>query len=71
MPSARKTRCDTGKGRPHIPFEKDLKNKIDYYLTHEDERKEIVGKGKKIVLRNHTFDARAKEISYDLENKKE
>lgn len=49
----------------------DLKNKIDYYLTHEDERKEIVGKGKKIVLRNHTFDARAKEISYDLENKKE
>ena len=49
----------------------DLKNKIDYYLTHEDERKKIVGKGKKIVLRNHTFDARAKEISYDLENKKE
>lgn len=44
----------------------DLKEKIEYYLTHDDERNKIVGKGRDIVLENHTFDCRAKEIYKDL-----
>ena len=40
----------------------DLKEKIDYYLAHEDERVKIAEKGKRIVLENHTFDDRVCEI---------
>lgn len=48
----------------------DLNNKINYYLSHEDERVEIAKKGQKIVLENHTFDNRIIElISVLKENK--
>ena len=40
----------------------DLNEKIDYYLTHEDERVKIAKKGQKIVLENHTFDNRIIKI---------
>ncbi|WP_407423836.1 glycosyltransferase [Methanobrevibacter sp.] len=40
----------------------DLNEKIDYYLTHEEERLKLAEKGKKIVLENHTFDDRVNEI---------
>lgn len=48
----------------------DLNKKIDYYLTHEDERIEIAKKGQKIVLENHTFDHRIKKILSVLKEKK-
>lgn len=44
----------------------DLNEKVDYYLTHEDERIKLAEKGKKIVLENHTFDNRVQEILYAL-----
>lgn len=40
----------------------DLNEKINYYLTHEDERIKLTEKGRKIVLENHTFDNRVNEI---------
>ena len=40
----------------------DLNEKINYYLTHEDERVKIAKKGQKIVLENHTFDNRIIKI---------
>ena len=49
--------------------ENDLKEKINYYLTHEDERIKIAKKGQKIVLENHTFDHRIKKILSVLKEK--
>ena len=46
----------------------DLNNKINYYLAHEDERNRLAEKGRKIVLENHTFDDRVREILYRLKN---
>lgn len=40
----------------------DLNNKIEYYLSHDDEREKIAKKGKELVLKNHTFDNRVKSI---------
>ena len=40
----------------------DLKNKIEYYLSNEHERKEKAQKGNEIVLKNHTFDNRVDTI---------
>lgn len=40
----------------------DLLNKIDYYLTHEDERMEIAANGQKKVLDYHTYDIRVKQM---------
>ena len=48
----------------------DLNNKIIYYLTHEDERKEKAQKGREIVLNNHTFDNRVDTIIDSLKNLK-
>ena len=46
----------------------DLNKKLDYYLNHEDERKIIAEKGKKLVLKNHTFDHRVIEILKTIKN---
>lgn len=48
----------------------DLNNKIEYYLSHEDERKQKALNGKKLVLENHTFDNRVDEIITCLNNLK-
>lgn len=40
----------------------DLNEKIGYYLTHDDERQAIAEKGKKFVLKNHTFENRVDNI---------
>ena len=40
----------------------DLLNKIDYYLTHDDERMEIAENGHKKVLEYHTYDIRVKQM---------
>ena len=45
----------------------DLAAKIDYYLTHEEERKEKAQVGKEIVLKEHTFDQRVKVIADVIE----
>ena len=50
--------------------ENDLDNKINYYLTHEEERVEIAKKGQKIVLENHTFDNRIQKIIAVLKENK-
>lgn len=46
----------------------DLNSKVEYYLTHEEERQKIANKGKEIVLKYHTFDTR---VDYILECLKE
>jgi glycosyltransferase involved in cell wall biosynthesis len=46
----------------------DLNNKIEYYLTNENERKQKAQKGKQIVLKNHTFDNRVNTILDSLKN---
>ena len=40
----------------------DLNKKIDYYLSHGEERVKLAKKGQQIVLENHTFDKRIIEI---------
>lgn len=39
-----------------------LNNKIEYYLSHDVERKKMAEKGKVLVLKNHTFDNRVESI---------
>jgi hypothetical protein len=40
----------------------DLKSKIDYYMSHEDERKEIVRKNFEHVKNNYTMDKKCAEL---------
>ncbi len=40
----------------------DLLNKIDYYLTHDDERMQIAKNGQEKVLANHTYNIRVQEM---------
>ncbi|MCM1171699.1 MAG: glycosyltransferase [Clostridium sp.] len=40
----------------------DLKSKIDYYLTYDDERMEIAANGQKKVLEQHTYDVRVRQM---------
>ena len=46
----------------------DLNEKLEYYLNHEEERRLLAEKGKKIVLKNHTFDNRVDTIINCLKN---
>lgn len=50
-----------------------VNNKVNYYLSHEKERRQLVENGRKKVLQVHTWDNRAQKIldmlqSYSLEN---
>lgn len=45
----------------------DLNKKLDYYLNNPKEREKLSKKGKEIVLKNHTFNNRAAEITESLE----
>lgn len=40
----------------------DLLDKIGYYLSHNDERMEIAKNGQQAVLKNHTYDIRARQM---------
>ena len=40
----------------------DLKSKIEYYLKHEEERKQIAEKGRRFVVENHTYNNRIEQI---------
>jgi len=40
----------------------DLQNKIEYYLTHEKERKSIAAAGNRMCLERHSFDMRVQEL---------
>ena len=44
------------------PDLQDLKNKIDYWLEHEEERKELQQKCHEIVKKEHTYTNRAEQI---------
>lgn len=41
---------------------RELKEKIDYYLVHEEERKKITTKARKIVLEKHTYQHRLEDM---------
>ena len=45
----------------------DLKNKVDYYLAHPEERKKKADRGREIVLKYHTFGKRVETMLADLE----
>lgn len=45
---------------------KDLKEKIAYYMQHEDERKTIASNGCKFIKENHSFDNRVEELLYAI-----
>lgn len=57
------TDCYTN-GEDYVSFEskEDMLNKIDYYLVHEKERKEIASNGLKKTLERHTYEHRLKEM---------
>ena len=40
----------------------DMMDKIDYYLKHEQERKEIAENGRKLVFEQHTYRQRFEEM---------
>ena len=40
----------------------DLINKCSYYLTHENERKQIAANGLGKIEENHTYDVRLNEM---------
>ncbi len=71
--------CDPCKGlenlfdtREEIPTYTDLKTlreKIDYYLVHEEDRKAIAKKARERALKEHTYEHRAQEmLDYITEN---
>jgi spore maturation protein CgeB len=41
----------------------DLRDKAAYYLSHEDERRRIAEKARARVLREHTYEHRAREMA--------
>ena len=41
----------------------DLKNKIQYYLKHDEERKEIATNGMNFVKKNHSCSRRVKQFT--------
>lgn len=51
-------------GEEYVPYEStdDLLFKIDYLLSHEDERKEIALNGYNRLVKEHTYDHRIKEM---------
>ena len=53
-----------GRNREVATFEseKQLKELIGYFSMHDDERKAIVGRGRKRVLNEHTYDHRMQAI---------
>ncbi len=40
----------------------DLKKKIEWYLDRPEEREQIIQRGRDRILRDHTYDARAKQV---------
>jgi 2-polyprenyl-3-methyl-5-hydroxy-6-metoxy-1,4-benzoquinol methylase len=53
-----------GNKPPFVVFvsKRDLFNKIKYYLSYENEREEIAGRGRQEVLAKHTYSHRMKEM---------
>lgn len=51
-------------GRDFVYYDsrQDLMDKIEYYLTHEDERKEIARNGHDRIMDGHTYEQRLEEI---------
>ncbi|WP_051211757.1 CgeB family protein [Butyrivibrio fibrisolvens] len=53
---------EPGKDFVYYESQQDLMEKIDYYLEHEDERRQIAGNGYEKVKRDHTYALRLAEI---------
>ncbi len=49
--------------------ERDLQEKIHFYLTHEVERNDLVARGRDRVLRDHTYSARVPRVLETLETR--
>lgn len=47
----------------------DLNDKLNYYLIHDTERRDMAKRGHQIVLKKHTFDNRVSELLDVVENK--
>jgi spore maturation protein CgeB len=54
----------SGPGQEIVMFsnEKELRDKIDYFLAHDGERKEIAARGREQILAEHTYKNRVDEI---------
>ncbi len=58
------------KDRKHLVYFKtpeEAISLIEYYLHHEDERKQIAEQGKEYILKNHTYLKRVEQIIQDVE----
>ena len=56
-------------GRDYVFFEseKDLYDKVKYYLAHDDERRTIADNGHKLMREYHTYDIRIKQMFSTIE----
>jgi len=45
----------------------ELRDKANYYLTHEDQRQQVAQRGREKILRGHTYAERMKQILKDIE----
>ena len=61
-----------GDNPPFIAYrsKRDLLKKIEYYLSHEDEREEIAGKGRQEAINKHTYLHRMEEIIETVKKRK-
>jgi hypothetical protein len=62
MPSGQEELFTEGVHFVTFENEQDLLDKVQYYLTHDDERARIARDGHAEVLRHHTLDRRAAEM---------
>ncbi|MBQ9042214.1 MAG: glycosyltransferase [Eggerthellaceae bacterium] len=49
--------------------EEELRNAVEYYLAHEDERRAIARKGQQVVLEKHTFEKRVETFLEFIESR--
>ncbi len=50
-------------GEDYVLYDDDnINEKINYYLTHEDEREKIAARGREIILKAHTYFHRVEEL---------
>ena len=59
-------------GEDYVSFssEEDMLNKIEYYLSHDSERKEIASNGLKKTFENHTYENRIKIMLDQIDENK-
>jgi len=51
---------------PQFANFEELESLADYYLSHPEERKEKMGRWRRLIQRHHTFDCRVEQITNDI-----